>query len=424
MVWLTTAAALAYLCRNALGVAESTIREELGLTLEQSGWILGGFFWTYATLTIPTALFGHARGPRVALTVFAVSWSAATAAMGLAPAALAGFVVLLAAQLTMGVAQAGLFPSSYQSVASWLPLGRRTFGCSLLALGMQVGAIVAGSLTGYLLQLDAGSAGWRWIFYAYAVPGLFWAALFWRDFRDHPEKDPRVNAAEFAFIRGDDAGPSAPSTKPEPTPWGVMLRSRSLWLLCGQQICRASGYIFFATWFPTFLQETQGVSKATSGQLQALVLAATLLGSLLGGFVTDWVWNRTGSLRLSRAGVGATCLFLSGVFILAAYFTLWLPLRMVFMCTGALFAMLGGVSANAASVDVGHRHVPQVFGVVNMSGNFAAAATPVIVGRVFERTSSNWSIVLIGFAVIFFVGSACMAFVDPTRKIEAPARQD
>ncbi len=39
--WLSLAAALAYLCRNAVGVAESTIREDLGLTLEESGWFMG-----------------------------------------------------------------------------------------------------------------------------------------------------------------------------------------------------------------------------------------------------------------------------------------------------------------------------------------------------------------------------------------------
>jgi hypothetical protein len=43
LAWLTGAAGLAYLCRNAVGVPESTIRDELGLTLEQSGWFMGVF---------------------------------------------------------------------------------------------------------------------------------------------------------------------------------------------------------------------------------------------------------------------------------------------------------------------------------------------------------------------------------------------
>ena len=40
---LTLAAAIAYLARNAVGVAESTIRDDLGLTIRQSGWFMAAF---------------------------------------------------------------------------------------------------------------------------------------------------------------------------------------------------------------------------------------------------------------------------------------------------------------------------------------------------------------------------------------------
>ena len=51
-------------------------------------------------------------------------------------------------------------------------------------------------------------------------------------------------------------------------------------MLCGQQTCRAAGYMFFASWFPSFLQETQGVSKIVSGNLQAAVFIAAIVGGL------------------------------------------------------------------------------------------------------------------------------------------------
>ena len=44
LAWLTAAAGLAYLCRNAIGVPESAIREELGLTFRQSGWFMAHSF--------------------------------------------------------------------------------------------------------------------------------------------------------------------------------------------------------------------------------------------------------------------------------------------------------------------------------------------------------------------------------------------
>jgi ACS family D-galactonate transporter-like MFS transporter len=107
LTWLTVAAALSYLCRNAVGVAESTIREEMGLTLEQSGWFMGAFFWTYALFQVPSGWFSQRQGTRIGLTAFALGWSVATLGIGIAP----GFWLLIVAQLVMSIAQAGIFPA-------------------------------------------------------------------------------------------------------------------------------------------------------------------------------------------------------------------------------------------------------------------------------------------------------------------------
>ena len=169
---LALAAALAYLCRNAVGIAESSIRADLGLSLKQSGWFMGAFFWTYALFQVPAGWFSQVRGTRLALTLFAATWSVATLALGLAP----GFWLLMTAQLFMGTAQAGIFPASCNSVKHWTPLARRTFSCALLAAGMQIGAIVAARLTGKLLGEEI--LPWRWIFVAYSIPGLLWSIGF------------------------------------------------------------------------------------------------------------------------------------------------------------------------------------------------------------------------------------------------------
>ncbi len=411
LTWLTVAAALAYLCRNAVGVAESTIREDLGLSLKQSGWFMGAFFWTYAIFQVPGGWLAHRRGTRVALTGFALIWSVASLALGLAP----GFWLLLVAQLMMGIAQAGIFPASCHSISHWIPLARRSFSCGVLATGMQVGAILAGVLTGPLI----GEIGWRWVFLVFALPGIAWAIRFFFRFRDDPNRDPSVNAAELALI---GAGRAEIDTlvsieSREATPWLAMARSRALWFLCWQQVCRASGYMFFASWFPTFLQETRGVSVKDSGYLQAFVFAGTLTGSLLGGWLTDWIWQRTKSLRLSRSGVGAAFLGGCGLLILAAWFVESVSLAIALLALGSLFAAFAGPCAFSATIDIGGRHVPQVMGVMNMVGNFAAAACPVLVGALFEYTE-NWNLVLLLFAGVYLAGSVGWLFVDPNRRIE------
>ena len=184
-----------------------------------------------------------------------------------------------------------------------------------------------------------------------------------------------------------------------------------LWL-CGQQVCRAAGYMFFASWFPTFLQETRGVSVKESGYLQGLVLAGTLIGCIFGGMITDGIWRRTRSLRLSRSGVGAASLGACSLLILGAWFVESVSLAVILLTLGAFFAALAGPSAIATTIDIAGPRVPQVFGLMNMCGNFAAAACPVLVGKLFQVTE-NWNLVLLLFSGIYLAGAICWIFVNP-----------
>jgi ACS family glucarate transporter-like MFS transporter/ACS family D-galactonate transporter-like MFS transporter len=189
-----------------------------------------------------------------------------------------------------------------------------------------------------------------------------------------------------------------------------------MWWLCGQQMCRAAGYMFFASWFPSFLQETRGVSVADSGYLQGMVLGGAFAGCVGGGVVTDWIWQRSGSLSLSRSGVGATFLATCAVLILAAWLVTSTPIAVTLLSLGAFFAALAGPCALAATIDIGSDRVPRVFGLMNMSGNCAAAACPALVGTLFEWTS-NWNLVLLLFAGVYLTGAVCWLFVNPAKQL-------
>ena len=73
LAWLCAGAALAYVSRNSIAVAESTVRGDLGLTKEQSGWLMSAFFISYALFQIPGAWVGQRFGARPALPAFAVA---------------------------------------------------------------------------------------------------------------------------------------------------------------------------------------------------------------------------------------------------------------------------------------------------------------------------------------------------------------
>lgn len=455
VAWLTSAAVLAYLCRNSIGVAESTIREELGLTEVQSGLFMSSFFWAYALCQIPSAWLGQVWGTRLALSLFAALWSIAIAMIGLAPA----LWVLIAAQVFMGIAQAGVFPCTVQSIARWIPETNRGSCCAYSTMGMQVGAIIASSLTGLLLAglvwngselLPPGR--WRTIFLIYSIPGLLWAIAFWVRFRNRPEDHPGVNAAELARIRGDEQpskatsasaatrseedpeevlsatseeGAISQSTRPDGddaptgrTPWVAILTNPAILALCSQQFFRAAAYAFFTTWFPTFLQKTRGISIAESGYLQSSVLIAVLLGSVSGGWLIDQIYRSTRNLWLSRSGVGASCMILCGLLILSAWFAESVTMMMGLIAVAAFFAAFAGPCAYVTTIDIGGRFVPPVFGLMNMSGNFGAAVSPTVVGWFFLQTD-NWNLILVVFGVTYLIAAGFWLMMNPNRKVSA-----
>jgi ACS family glucarate transporter-like MFS transporter len=408
------AATVAYIDRNGLGVAVPVVRAELGLSREQMGWVLGSFFATYSIVQIPTGWLASQIGSRAALTTYALLWSLATAMVGLAN----GFVMLLAAQLALGAAQSGLFPCATSSLARWLPSTRRGLASGALASFMSVGSSSGLALTGLLLEYGVE---WRSVFVLFALPGLLWAAWFGIWFRNDPAQHASVNEAELEIIYGGASARISTASEREPTPWLAIVTSRAMWCICLQQVFRAAGYVFYASWYPTFLRETRGVSIRDSGLLASLPLAAVIVGSPLGGVISDALLSATGSRRIGRQWYTAGCMLLCAALIVAAYQVENVLLGSLVIAAGSFCAALGGPSAYAITMDMGGKHVATVFSTMNAFGALGSFAFPVVVPYLAE--SSGWGSVMGAFAGIYAAAAVAWVSFNPDGTIQdRPAR--
>src|SRR5262245_26314778 len=305
LVGLCLAAAIAYVHRACFGVAESTIRGELGLTVKQMGWAMGLFFWTYALFQIPTGILVDRWGPRKSLLLFGMAGALTMAFAGLAsagqallPALMAGFVILVASRVLMGIAQAGLFPASTRCFAYWFPVRQRGLATGSLQASMQAGSVIAMALTGWVIA----QMHWSLMFFVFAVPGVVWSLWFFWWFRDRPAEHPSLNDAERDLLKlPPDAHADLESRAP--TPWlRLFTRPKLIWL-CSQQFFRAAAFAFWMTWCPTFLQKVYLMTPAQSGLLTAFPTLGLVLGTFSGGLLADRVLRATGSKRWSRQGV-------------------------------------------------------------------------------------------------------------------------
>ena len=435
LAWLCLASTLAYVQRNCVSVAESTIRGELELTKEQMGWILSGFFWSYASFQVPAGWLGDRWGSRLTLPLYSSVWSGTTALSALAGTFVTVWLVqvfnlgspvwfawlwLLAFRLTAGVAQAGLFPCAAVILSRWGPSTWLGTGGGLLGSSMQVGAILAAFLTGVLLEKGLS---WQTVFLLYALPGGLWSIFFYRWFRDSPGDHAKVNAEELALIADPREGQEEVKEEKAPTssrtPWLKLATSPPMWCICGQQFCRAAGYIFFASWFPTFLQESRGVSLAESGILTAIPLLAVLIGSPLGGIISDRIYSATGSADIARRGMAVVCMIAATLLMVAACLIRNPHGAVIMMAAGAFCLALAGPLVYSVTIEMGGRSVATAFGIMNMSGNLGAAAFPAVVPFLLGPSQQDWSLVLVVFCFLFAAASLFWLLLKPHGTFES-----
>ncbi len=400
-----------YVQRNCIAPAETTVRADLRLTKKDTGEIASVFFFVYALLQIPSGWLGQQWGPRTALAVFAVGWSAALALAALA----SGYWGLLTARMAIGALQAGIFPCCTLAVVAWLPATRRAFASAMLNSFMLIGGAVGAQLSGVLLE----PLGWRGLFACYAVPGVVWSAFFWVWFRDRPENHSAVNHAELEIIGAQQ--PPTPATDAPARPraaLAVVFLSLTMWLVGIQQAFRAGANRFYDNWLPTYLQEDRTCSKELAADLSSWPQYAGVIGGLIGGLLSDWVLKRTGSRRAGRQGVAIASLLIGSLFFVAAYFTPEVRAAVLLLSAGAFITMFAAPCAYALTMDLGGRNLGVVFGTMNMVGNLGAFAFVWAAGYMAE--TRGWNSVLILFAAAHVAAALCWLLINPNGVIGAP----
>lgn len=405
LIWLCALAAIAYFQRS-LGVAESTVRAQLHLTKADMGILQSSFFWSYALFQVPTAWLVHRWGPRFGLAAFCLTWSLATGLTGLS----SSLWILCAARIVAGFGQAAALPGIAEVLSQWFPQSSRGRATAAIAASMQVGAALNAKYTGELLEHLALDG----FFWALAIPGFLWAVGFYLWYREDPRAFTRLSAVEMSELPvppDQIKGAGAFS-------WWRLLSSPVLWFICGQQFCRAAGYIFFATWFATYLQEAQHYGVKESGTATSWTFGGVLVGALAGGALSDWILQCTGSKRWARQGVAIGSLLACAACIAGSFATSqhWI-LSMSLMTLGAFFSGVGGSAGYTVTMDVSGKSVALVFGFMNTAGNIGAALFPLVIPWCLGPTKDQWDAVIWAFAGLYVAAGVFWMLLNPNQTV-------
>jgi MFS family permease len=398
LAFLCLCALIAYVQRAALSVPAAEIASDLRFSDlgRDMGRIQSAWYLCYALMQLPSGWLADRIGSRRGLAILSIAWSLATLLCVFAT----DFLSLLVLWGVMA-AQAGVFPCAIKALGQIFPETERARATGLLGSGTTIGGALAPVLAAVFLESLSPWAHslhidrWRLLLAAYALPGILWAVAF----------------LTLISVRKLPAQ-ERPSGVRSPVRWSRMLCSGSLALLCAQQFFRAAGMVFFVTWFPTFLQKTREVSLLNSGVLTTVAGVGGVLGSLSGGFFSDWLLARTGNPRLSRQGIAVAAMGSCSLLIVSSYFIHDVNGSIALISLGVFCAAFGGISGSTLAMSFGGRSVATVFSAMNMFGNLGAALFPVTAGWLVAQTG-NWNVMLFLFAGIMASCAVCWVFINP-----------
>ena len=406
IVFAVALAIVTYIDRVCISQAAPAIVRDLKLSPVQMSYAFTAFIWAYALFEVPGGFLGDWMGPRRVLMRIVLWWSVFTAATGWAW----NLASLTVTRALFGAGEAGCFPNLTKVFTTWLPHEERVRAQGIMWLSARWG----GAFTPYLVYLVLQLVSWRRAFEIFGGVGIIWAILFYRWYRDNPKDNPHMNAAELALLRGSEELAHGHAN----VPWGKILRSPTVWLLCAQYFCLSYGWYFYITWLPTYLKESRHLEISMGAMLAGLPLFLGGLGSLVCGMVSGPIARRTGSVAFTRklmACVGFTAA--SGLLILSVHLSN--PVAAMVAMGFASFANdLVMPGSWGACMDVGGKYAGTVSATMNMLGNAGGGASPIAIAYILRWTHNNWDITFYVSAAVYFMGSFFWLFMDPVTPIE------
>jgi CP family cyanate transporter-like MFS transporter len=353
------------------------LKEEFGLTLIQSGWLVSSFNAIAATGAI---VFG-AVADRVGALRFCVAGVLAIGAASALGAFVQGAGWLIASRLVEGLGFLAVVVSAPSLIAAASALDRRglAFGLWSTYLPFGVSLVIASS------PLLLPGFGWRgvWVLVALAAAGC--AAML------------LAQSPRYAGVAGGTRRSlaSLEQSLAQPVPWLLGLAFAAY----------AIQHMALIVWLPTYLLETRGMAGAAAALLTALAVFVNCFGNVLGG----WLIQR----NIPRGIIiGATFAVTSLAFV--GIFAASLPDSLRYALAVFYSFITGTVPAAALSAGMRYARSPAEIGaiqglIVNVTHIGIFFGPPLVAASV--TYGGSWDAVLwvmLGCAAVGLVSAAAI----------------
>jgi MFS transporter, ACS family, tartrate transporter len=167
---------IAYIDRAKLGFAALRMNADLNLTPDLFGFAAGVFYVGYVIFEVPSNVLLGRFGCNIWFARIMVTWGL----LSMATALSRDVVSLSIIRFLLGFAEAGLAPGLIYYMTIWFPKRELSKVISYYYLGLPLSSIIAGPLSGLILDHMNGVFGlksWQWLFILEGIPALIIAVV-------------------------------------------------------------------------------------------------------------------------------------------------------------------------------------------------------------------------------------------------------
>jgi ACS family glucarate transporter-like MFS transporter len=393
-----------YADRATLSIAGPALSKELHLDPVAMGYVFSAFGWSYVIAQVPGGWLLDRFGSRWVYAVSIVIWSIFTMMQGWIGFFSGGTAIaaLFALRFLVGFAEAPSFPANARIVAAWFPSNERGTASAFFNSGQYFATVIFAPLMGWI----AHEFGWRHVFTVMGALGIL-MGLIWIRTMYGPKEHPDINEAELDYIKDggalidmEGAKDSGEDGKAAGGPtWshiGQLLSNRMMLGVYIGQYCINTLTYFFLTWFPVYLVKERGLSILQAGFVATLPALCGFIGGVLGGFISDAILRKTGSLTLARKIPIVGGMLLSMAIIGCNYVDG--QALVVGLMALAFFGKGIGALGWAVVSDTSPKEAGGVSGgLFNTFGNLSSITTPIVIGYILSATGSfNGALVFVG----------------------------
>ncbi len=374
---------VAIIDRFNIGFAKLQFLHDLNIDDAVFGLAAGIFSVGYVALEVPSNLLLVKVGVRKTLLRIMVLWGIVTVLLALVQ----NQYHLYLLRFLLGAAEGGFFPGILYYLTLWFPDRVRGRMTSLFVMAVPLGGVIAGPLSGLIMdhmQGVHGLHGWQWLFLLEGVPAVLLGIVAYLYLADGPEvaswlstDAQRQVASELARDRAAVPGTTRSFT--------AALREPRVYLL---------SFIYFAffcslntilLWTPTLLKRVGVATTTEIGWLSGAISVASAIGMVAIGYSSDRTRERRWHV-VSCGLVAATCF----IALQAAQASILVTVMLLAVASIGIFAILSlfwtipnaMLEGNAAAGGIA---------LISAIGSFGGAVCPALIGWMNVATGSIYA---------------------------------